>query len=93
MLVRLEDEDLKKAGIPFKKGTLYVWHSQKRFPELFVKVGKKVFISKENWDKFEQKLVKESEKKAKQIEKLSAYSNKNNSKATTKVKKIKKIGV
>ncbi len=55
-LISLTDEDgLKEAGVPVSPWTLRKWRREGRYPELFTKVGKRVFLVLENWQKLVQK--------------------------------------
>ena len=52
-LVWLSDQKaLKEAGIHFSKGTLYNWRSKKKNLELFKKVGGKVFLDIDAYEKW-----------------------------------------
>ncbi|OQA74488.1 MAG: hypothetical protein BWY32_03590 [bacterium ADurb.Bin243] len=44
-------EELERGGIPFKRYTILRWHSTGKYPEIFAKIGGKVFINKEAWTK------------------------------------------
>ena len=58
-LVRLKKDELEKAGVPFSPSTLYHWHSRGRYPGLFVKIGRSVFLDLRKW----QELVGRSRSK------------------------------
>lgn len=41
-------------GFPFKKSTLYKWHHCRKYPELFVRFGRSLFIDLEKfWELME----------------------------------------
>ena len=61
-LIRLTDSDLKSNGIPFKKNTLYAWHSKGKYKTMFVKIGGSVFL---DVDEFFRIAAKQQEKKRK----------------------------
>jgi hypothetical protein len=54
-LVSLKKEELAKAGIPLSPNTLYQWHSSGKNPEIFVKIGKRLFIRLDRWREFIEK--------------------------------------
>ena len=54
-LVKLDNHELKKAGIPFSKYTLYTWRRDKKNLEIFKKVGGKVFIDLDAFEKWVEK--------------------------------------
>jgi len=54
-LIPMKDEDLQRHGIPVKVHTLYGWRKKRKHMEIFTKVGRRVFIVKEKWDKFVEK--------------------------------------
>ena len=58
-LIRLREQDLKEAGIPFTKGTLRVWHSKGKNKEIFKKVSGRLFI---DLDAFENWVEKQNKK-------------------------------
>lgn len=50
-LISIKDEpELKKNNIMVRPGTLYVWHSIKKHPEIFIKVGGKLFVDANKWE-------------------------------------------
>ncbi len=50
-LIHMKNEDLLRAGIPFKANTFYMWHSQGKHSEIFVKIGGKLFLNeKKFWE-------------------------------------------
>ncbi len=56
-LVPLTREALEKHGIPFSPWTLRSWRKKRKHSELFVKIGRRVFLVYEAWQKLvEQKL-------------------------------------
>ena len=57
-LVPLRDEELRKAGVPLSCKTLYKWHAQQKYPELFVKLGRKLFLVRESFDKLIEKQLR-----------------------------------
>ncbi len=69
-LIRIEDEELRRAGIPFKASTLYRWRKDKRNLEIFVKVGGRVFVDSEAWEKFVEKAREKSRAEAERVERL-----------------------
>ncbi len=46
---------LKEAGVLLSPWTLRKWRKEGRYPELFTKVGRRVFLILENWEKLVQK--------------------------------------
>jgi hypothetical protein len=57
-LLSLTDERaLKEAGVVLSPWTLRQWRKTGRHPELFVKVGRRVFLVLENWQKLVEKGV------------------------------------
>ena len=54
-LIPLKNEDLAKAGIPFKAGTLRGWRKRRKNMKIFTKVEGKVFVIKEKWDELVKK--------------------------------------
>ncbi len=68
-LVKIDEKDLKEAGIPFTKKTLYKWHCTGVHPEMFVKFSNKLFV---NYDKFEEMVNGAIQKSLKRAEKLKA---------------------
>lgn len=50
-------EELERGGIPFKRYTILRWHSTGKYPEIFVKIGGKVFINHEAWTKLVDSLT------------------------------------
>ncbi len=48
-LIPIKQSELEKHEIPFSPNTLYFWHSQGKYREIFVKVAGKLFIDE---DKF-----------------------------------------
>jgi hypothetical protein len=63
MLVEVKNQKaLNENGIFFTTGTLYKWHCTGQNAFIFRKVGSKLFIHLEEW----QKLIDESGKKEKQ---------------------------
>ncbi len=60
-LIPLKDQQqLKANGIHFKKSTLYFWHHKRKYPELFVKIGGRVFVDSDEFFKLAEK-TKEKE--------------------------------
>lgn len=59
-LVSLDPKDLKEHSILFSRRTLYDWHHKGKHAEIFVKIGRRLFI---NYDKYEE-LIAEAERKA-----------------------------
>ena len=55
-LLSLTDEKaLKEAGVVLSPWTLRQWRKTGKHPELFVKVGRRVFLVLENWQKLVEK--------------------------------------
>jgi len=54
-LIPLREEDLKRAGIPFKVDTLRKWRTRGQNLQIFTKLGGRVFIIAEEWEKFVRK--------------------------------------
>jgi len=52
-------EELKKAGIPFSRWTLYTWRKRRKNLEIFKKISNRVFI---DLDAFENWVEKQNKK-------------------------------
>ena len=59
-LIELKENDLKSAGVPFTKGTLYVWHNTGQHPELFVKLGKRLLFNLDEFDIWAKREIEKS---------------------------------
>jgi len=59
-LVSLDPDDLREHSILFSRKTLYDWHHKGIHAEIFVKIGRRLFI---NYEKYEE-LVAEAERKS-----------------------------
>jgi hypothetical protein len=55
-LIPIKKETLKSKGIPFSPATLYRWHCKKKYQKLFVKIGGKLFLKLEEWEKLINKV-------------------------------------
>ena len=69
-IIKLKEKDLKEAGIPFTPGTLYKWHCIGKHPELFVKIGRKLCINLDAWNKWVEQAIQKSQMRAAKINKL-----------------------
>jgi len=56
-LVPLNNNILKKVGIPFSSNTLRIWAKKKRYPSMFVQVGGRTYIKLEEWHKIIKQTV------------------------------------
>ena len=56
-VVPLKEEELQKAGIWFKPMTLYRWHSIGEHSNLFIKVGRKLLINVDEYNKWIRELA------------------------------------
>ena len=61
---------LEENGIYYSQNTLYKMHSIGERPELFIKVGRKLFIIKERWDEYLSQALEETDKRAEKIREL-----------------------
>ncbi len=53
-LIPIRQSELEKHDIPFKPNTLYFWHSQGKYKEIFVKVAGKLFVDEDKfWEMVE----------------------------------------
>ena len=65
-LIQINEESLRKAGIPFKVKTLYRFKSVGKYPELFTKIGGRLLIIEERWDELvDQAIIKTDKRVAK----------------------------
>lgn len=62
-LVPLVREALSNAGIPLSPWTLREWRKIGRHPEIFVKLGRRVFLVLEKWEKLVEKELKNGSKR------------------------------
>ncbi len=69
-LIPLKNEELQKAGIPFKAQTLYKWRKEKRNLQIFVKIGGRVFVNAEEWEKLIEEARERSRAEAEKAEEL-----------------------
>ncbi len=61
---------LESAGIFYTKNTLYKMHSVGDRPELFIKVGRKLFINVREWKKYLEQEEKRAQARAEKIKEL-----------------------
>ena len=54
-LIPLKKEALMEAGIPISVWTLKDWRKSGRNPEIFTKIGRRVFLVKERWNRLVEK--------------------------------------
>jgi hypothetical protein len=52
------------------QSTLRNWRSRGEHPELFIKIGGKVFIYGREWDRLKMKAVRDSRKKTKRMQEI-----------------------
>lgn len=70
-IIQVNDEEARKvAGIPFSKKTLYKWSSTGKHPELFLKIGKRLCINLQAWNKWVEQAIQKSQMRAAKITKL-----------------------
>jgi len=55
LLALTDREKLKESGVLLSPWTLREWRKKGKHPELFTKVGRRVFLVLENWQKLVQK--------------------------------------
>lgn len=67
-LVALNSPEITEL-IPYSRNTLYKWHSEGKYPAMFVVIGRKVLINLQEWGKITQKAVQKSQKKAEKTKK------------------------
>ncbi|MFP4033796.1 MAG: hypothetical protein ACLFTV_19740 [Desulfococcaceae bacterium] len=48
-LVRIHKAE--EAGLPVKRQTLYAWHHLKKYPSLFVRIGRAVAVDLDEFDR------------------------------------------
>ena len=70
MLIAVKDEALKENGVVFTRKTLYKFHSQMRYPELFVKLGGELCFDLDAYKKLIKEAVAKRQKKAEKIRRL-----------------------
>jgi len=61
-LLPLKDTVLEAHGVPFKAKTLYTWRCRGKHPQLFAKVGGRVFL---NYDAFQEWIKRSAKETAK----------------------------
>ena len=58
---------VRNGELPFTRGTIYRWHSAKRYPKLIVKIGGRLYFNMDEWDNMVQstidKQIEESKEK------------------------------
>jgi len=54
-LIPLKREDLRKEGIPVSPETFRYWRQRGKHRELFVKIGRRVFLDMKAWIEFVEK--------------------------------------
>ena len=62
--------EVSKAGegvIPFTKNTCYKFHSQKKHPNLIIKIAGKLFCDMDEWQVMAQKAKEKSMKESKRL--------------------------
>lgn len=70
-IVKVNDpQELKEAGIPFSKTTLYVYHSQGKYPEIFLKIGNILCIDLDAWQTVLETAKAKAAARAQKINKL-----------------------
>ncbi len=69
-LVRIEKDELERYGIPFNRRTFYNWHYRGVHPELFVKIGRKLFIDYDKFLELVEASAQKSYQRAKKIKEL-----------------------
>ena len=63
-------EALEKANIHYTRPTLYRYHCEGIMPEIFTKVGRKLFIIKERWDEKVSESIIQTDKRTEKIKEL-----------------------
>jgi hypothetical protein len=53
-LARLS-KDQKDSRLPFENSTFYAWHHRKKHPEIFIKIGRSLFIDLRELDELIEK--------------------------------------
>jgi len=69
-LIPLADKKMVEKYTRMSQSTLRNWRSRGEYPEVFVKIGGKVFIYGREWDRLKQKAVRDSRKKAKRMQEI-----------------------
>ncbi|MEA3313237.1 MAG: hypothetical protein U9Q18_02540 [Caldisericota bacterium] len=70
-VIQVTDEQARKeAGIPFAKKTLYKWNSTGMHPELFLKIGNKLCINLDYWDKWVEEAIQKTNERVKRLKEL-----------------------
>lgn len=63
-LIPMNNEALEKAKIPFRASTLYMWRGMGKYPELFVKIGGKLFVNRREFVRMvERRMFENAEEK------------------------------
>ncbi len=57
----------QKGELPISINTAYKWHSTKRYPALLIKVGNKLFIDREEWERMAEQARDKQVNEAKRI--------------------------
>lgn len=61
---------LREHGIFFSPNTLHKWHSQKVYPEIFIKLNGRLFINLDEWKKILDRKIAEQKREAEKINRL-----------------------
>ena len=56
-----------KDELPISINTAYKWHSMKRYPALLIKVGNKLFMDLDEWERMAEQARDEQIKESKRI--------------------------
>lgn len=63
-LIPLNNAALERAKIPFRASTLYMWKGMGRYPELFLKIGGKLFLNRREFVRMvERKMLENTEER------------------------------
>lgn len=62
-LIPINDEALERAKIPVKARTLYGWRSAGKKPEIFVKIGGKLFVNRKEFIEMVEKAMEAQKRK------------------------------
>lgn len=69
-LIPLADKEKVEKFTQMSQHTLRNWRTQKIHPELFLSIGRKVFLDKQAWTRFVRKSKLKSIQEAKSMEEL-----------------------
>lgn len=68
MIIRITNEELEKAGVPYKASTLKKWRYEGKHPELFVKLERRLAFDVDKFYELVNQARKERDMKLEQKE-------------------------